>query len=322
MTTENTMQPFEKGDIFLGLTELNNPDDDHAGDGRIVQYGADMTRKGELWTEGGTHLVSGLEFDNNGLLWAFNDLSVIHVDPETGRQRPLSDKFLPRAYRSVSFAKDGSVFLGEHMKAKEKPTKGMATRTTIKFPVIPGEDVLGYGFIYKYDADWNLKNVFECETAIEFTHFKGVTHSALHPGEKSVTYATETGKRIMRYDVINDEQLSDLVTYPGEIDDQVLKDQVWVIAVKHLPDGRLLITRGDYMELLDESATVIRSYPLETYGWSDIEICGDATYCLVSNIWDGRVVKINVETGEIMGEIDTGMKAPNRTLAGIAEFKG
>ena len=238
-------------------------------------------------------------------------------DPETARQLPLSEKFLPRVYRSASFASDGGVFLGEHMKAKEKPTEGVATRTTIKFPVIPGDGVLGHGFIYKYDADWNIEAVFECETTPEFTHFKGVTHSSLHPSEQWVTYSTETGKRIMRYDIVNDEQMPDLATYPGEID-----DKVWVIAVKHLPDGRLLVTRGDYMELLDEEGDVLRTYPLETYGWSDIEICGDPAYCLVSNIWDGRVVKVDVESGEVVGEIDTGMKAPRRSLAGVAEYKG
>ena len=35
---KNTMQPFVKGDIFLGLTVLNDPDDDHAGAGRIVPF--------------------------------------------------------------------------------------------------------------------------------------------------------------------------------------------------------------------------------------------------------------------------------------------
>jgi hypothetical protein len=317
MAKENTMQPFEQGDIFLGLTELNNPDDDHAGDGRIVQYDSGLNKKGELWTEGGEHLIGGLEFDNSGRLWAFNDLAVIHVDPKSGRQLPLSESFLPRVYRSASFAKDGSAFLGEHMKAKSKPTEGVATKTTIKFPVIPGEGILGFGFIYKYDTDWSHVETFECETAPEFTHFKGVTHSTLHPDEQWVTYTTETGKRIMRYDIVNAKQMPDLMTYPGE-----MGDQVWAIAVKYLPDGRLLVTRGNFMELLDENANVLRTYPLETYGWSDIEVCGEAPYCLVSNIWDGRVVKINVETGEIVGEIDTGMKAPNRTLAGIAEYKG
>lgn len=318
MTKENTMQPFAAGDIFLGLTLLNDPDDDHAGDGRIVQYGADLQVKGELWTEGGHHFVGGLEFDNNGLLWAFNDLSVIHVDPKTGRQLPLSDKFLPRGYRSASFDKAGNVYLGEHMKAEKKPSNPIADRTTIVFPAIPGEGVLGYGYIYKYDPDWNLLKVFESETAPEMTQFKGVTHSSLHPSEQFITYATETGKRLMRYDVVNDKQLPDLVTYP----DGEGHERDWVIAVKYMADGRLLITRGDFMEVLDDEGKVLLSVPLETYGWSDIEACGDGVHCLASNIWEGTVAKLNVDSGEIVGEIDTGMKAPNRCLAGIAEYKG
>jgi len=318
MARENTIQPFEKGDILLGATLLNNPDDDHAGVGRIQQYGKDFNLKGELWTEGGDHLVGGLEFDDSGLLWAFNDLSVIHVDPKTGLQLSLSDKFLPRVYRSASFRDDGHIFLGEHMKAEKKPTEGMALRTTITFPVIPGEGVLGFGFIYEYDADWNLVKVFETETAPELTGFKGVTHSSLHPSGKYITYATETGKRIMRYDVVNNQQMPDLVTYPG--DD--IFDRVWAIAVKYLPDGRLLVTRGDFMELLDDEGNILKTYPLETYGWSDIEVCGDGEHCLVSSIWEGTVAKVHVESGEIVGMINTGMKAPNRTLAGIAEYKG
>lgn len=318
MTRESTMQPFARGDIFVACTLLNDPDDDHAGDGRIWQYDNNMQFKGELWTEGGEHFVGGLEFDPQGRLWAFNDLAVLHVDPATGRQLPLSDKFLPRCYRSASFDAQGNVYLGEHMKAEKRPDNEIARRTTTKFAVIPGEGVLGFGYVYKYSPDWELLQTFKTETAPEMTQFKGVTHSSLHPSGEFITYATETGKRLMRYDVINDRQMPDLVTYPG---DNVF-DRVWVIAVKYLPDGRLLITRGDSMEMLDESGQVLRSYPLETYGWSDIEICGDGQHCLISNIWEGTVVRVNVETGEHTGLIDTGFVAPNRCVAGVAEYKG
>jgi len=318
MTKENTMQPFVAGDIFLGLTLLNDPDDDHAGDGRIVQYGADLQKKGELWTEGGHHFVGGLECDNSGVLWAFNDLEVLHVDSKTGQQLPLTDKFLPRGYRSASFDSAGNVYLGEHMKAVKKPNNPIADRTTIKFPEIPGEGVLGYGYLYKYDSDWNLLKTFATECAPEMTQFKGVTHSSLHPDEQFITYATETGKRLMQYDVVNDKQLPDLVTYP----DGEGHEREWVIAVKYMADGRLLITRGDSMELLDDDGNVVREYPLETYGWSDIETCGDGIHCLVSNIWEGTVAKVHIDSGAIVGVIDTGMKAPNRCLAGIAEYKG
>jgi hypothetical protein len=122
----------------------------------------------------------------------------------------------------------------------------------------------------------------------------------------------------MRYDVVNNKQLPDLVTYP----DGEGHERDWVIAVKYMRDGRLLITRGDSMELLDDDGNVVREYPLETYGWSDIEACGDGVHCLASNIWEGTVAKVHVDSGEIVGVIDTGMKAPNRCLAGIAEYKG
>jgi hypothetical protein len=41
----NTMKPFEKGDIFLGCTYLNDEIDDHKGDGRILQYDKELNPK-------------------------------------------------------------------------------------------------------------------------------------------------------------------------------------------------------------------------------------------------------------------------------------
>ena len=121
VTRKSTMQPLEPGDILVGCTLLNDPDDDHAGEGRIRQYDHAMQLKGELWTEGGRHLIGGLEFDRNGILWAFNDHSVIHVDSNTGRQLPKVT-FPPRAFYSAVFAADGSVYLGEHRNAEAPPT--------------------------------------------------------------------------------------------------------------------------------------------------------------------------------------------------------
>ncbi len=317
MEYENTMRPFAAGDIFIGCTLLNDPNDDHAGTGRIRQYDEDFRYKGELWTEGGQHLVGGLSFDRNGVLWAFNDLRVIHVDPKSGRQLPLADSFLPRVYRSASFASDGSIYLGEHMLA-ENPPPGIEKLTTIKFPRVPGDGVLGYGKLYKYDADWQLVKEYDVENCPEMTGFKGVTHSTLHPGEQFVTYTAETGKRIMCYDVINDRQMPDLVTYPG--DD--LRDGVWAIAVAYLPDGRLAVTRGESFDLIDEAGAVLGEYPLEGYGWSEICPCRDGEHVIASNIWNGLVAKVNLATGAVVGQLDTGFKAPERTLAGHAEFPG
>ena len=42
------IKAFEEGDIFVGATLLNNPEDDHAGPGRIIQYDGDLNLKGIL----------------------------------------------------------------------------------------------------------------------------------------------------------------------------------------------------------------------------------------------------------------------------------
>ena len=79
---ENTIQPFEAGDIFLGCTYLNDPTDDHAGLGRILQYDANFQPRGVLWTADHRHLIIGLAFDAQGVLWGFDihTQAVIRVD--------------------------------------------------------------------------------------------------------------------------------------------------------------------------------------------------------------------------------------------------
>ena len=47
----STLQPWARGDLFVAVTELNDPADDHAGRGRILQYGADLHPKGVLELE-------------------------------------------------------------------------------------------------------------------------------------------------------------------------------------------------------------------------------------------------------------------------------
>lgn len=318
MPRESTMKPFAPGDILLGLTDLNDPTDDHAGDGRIVQYDASFNKKGELWTEGGHHLVGGLAFDRHGLLWAFNDLSVIHVDPKTGRQRPLSAKFLPRVYRSANFTSDGCTYLGEHMLARDPPP-GIEKLTTIKFPRLPDTGWLGHGKIYKYDREWNLLRQFDVDHAKELTGFKGVTHSTLHPSERFITYTAETSKRIMRFDIVAEKQMPDLVQYPGDNP----RDGNWAIALRYLPDGRLLVTRGKTMDLVDEQGQVLRTYDLgEGYGWAETALCRDGRHVLLANIWTGIAAKMDLDSGKFVATLDTGFKAPRRSLAGIAEYPG
>ena len=68
---------------------------------------------------------------------------------------------------------------------------------------IPGTDRYGYGNIHHFSKDWKHVEELEVENAEELTGFKGVTHTTLHPSEEYLTYTSETGKRVMRYDLMN-----------------------------------------------------------------------------------------------------------------------
>ena len=51
MSEESNLTTFTEGDVFVGATILNNPNDDHAGDGRIMQFDENLNQKGILWTQ-------------------------------------------------------------------------------------------------------------------------------------------------------------------------------------------------------------------------------------------------------------------------------
>ena len=149
----------------------------------------------------------------------------------------------------------------------------------------------------------------------------------LHPSETFVTYTTETGKRLMRFNIQTGSQLPDLKTIPGETKPWVL-DREWVIAVAYLSDGRLLLTRGEYVELLDEAGQTIHHYPLPNYGWAMIQPNHDESAFFTTNFFNGMMIKVSLDSGDIIGEIDsgTGVKdtplgvVPRLGLAGVAEY--
>jgi len=304
------MKSFEKGDIFLGCTYLNDEIDDHKGDGRILQYDKELNPKGVLWTQGTEHLVIGLTFDPSGILWGFDmhNHVVVRVSPD-GVQLP-NHHFADRAFSNVTFDSQGNIYLGEGL-VGNTPYPGSYLKR------LPGLDLLGYGNIYQYNQEFELVTVFDVAYSPEFHQFKGVTHSTMHPSEKFITYTTEIGKKVMRYDIVNDKQMEDLVVLPGDLTDRVV-----AIAVNYLPDGNLLHSRGDYFEILDEQGNVIKTINLPEHGWGIAQItpAADGEHVLTANIFSGIMLKVRLDDGEVVGSIDTGFKVPKRSLGGVAEY--
>jgi outer membrane protein assembly factor BamB len=319
MTKESTIQPFAKGDILVGCTLLNNPDDDHAGPGRIIQYDADFNEKGVLWTEGTTHLVGGLKFGPDGNLWAFdsNAHAVLRISPE-GKQLPAI-KFADRSFSHCNFAPDGSVLMGEHLfgdgsNFPEWMGKYEDMGTTLT--KIPGEDVFGHGHIFRFTMDGVLIKEYSNEVHGGMTGFLGCTTASLAPDGKTMLYSSETGPRVMQYDLEADKQLPDFLTFEPRAG--------MVLVATYQPDGTILmikaVSRSDFvLQHLSAEGEELRTYELPGPGWAIISPSIEDNIIFIGNFFSGTVAKFDLDKGEIVAQTKTGVE---RSLAGIAQYAG
>lgn len=89
----------------------------------------------------------------------------------------------------------------------------------------------------------------------------------------------------------------------------------------YLCDGTLLLLRGSFIDFINESGDSVRQIHLDDYGYAMITISHDEQSVFVTNIFTGVMSKVDIASGEICGQIDTGMAKPRRSLAGVAEFR-
>lgn len=310
----NGLKPFAKGDVFVGVSELNDPTDDHAGRGRIVQYDANLKPKGVLWLDNTTHLVGGLKFDARGVLWAFDmhAFLVLNIHPD-GRVQ-IRDEFPARAFSHVNFARDGSLYLSEHVVGDSiRPEIAARMKTTI--PHFPGGNRYGDGHVFHFTAGGKLLREHATQTHGGMGGFLGVTMSALSPDGRTLVYCSETGPRLFRYDLAGDRQLPDLQSFqppfqgPPEM----------FFAMAHAPDGTLLVLRGGRIDVVDGAGQTLRSIPLEGFGWATIEVAHDGRAAYLGNFFTGELLKISLPGGTKLASVNTGQA---RSLAGIAQYAG
>lgn len=303
-------RPWARGDVFVGATVLNDPKDDHAGRGRIIQYDADLNEKGVLWIAESTHLVGGLKFDPRGRLWAFDSQAFLVLVIErdgTVRRRD----FGKRAFSHVNFGPDGSLYFGEHVVGSTiKPEIRARMGTTI--PRMPGTDRFGDGHVWRFREDGTLVKEYATATHGGMGGFLGVTMSALSPDGRTLVYCSETGPRLMRYDLENDRQLPDLLSFPEG-------QREMFFSMAYGPGGQLYVLRGGRLDRLDEAGRTLRSYPLEGFGWATLALDGNGAHAYVGNFFTGELAKLSLESGEKLASRQTGGA---KSLAGVALFEG
>jgi hypothetical protein len=303
---ESTLQPFAIGDVFVGATFLNDPDDDHAGRGRILQFDADLNPRGVLWVEGTTHLVYGLTFAPTGELWAFDPWSwlVINVGPD-GLQRP-NRRFAERAFSLVHFTADGNLWFTESLGGDHQPEP-----LTTRHRPLPGHDsLLGEAGVYCYSPAGELLQSWHPDYHGGMSGSMAITHSVLAADQRTLIYVSETGPRLMRFDLQTGEQLPDLQSFPDG------QRQMFFDLIADT-DQSLLVCRGDRVDRLDTTGQVLRSYPLEEFGWS---VIGTATpeLAYVANWFTGEVVRLDLGSGAVTARVSIAPKC----IAGLAQYAG
>jgi len=316
MTKESTIQPFAAGDILVGATVLNNPDDDHAGDGRIIQYDSDLNEKGVLWTEGTSHLIGGLRFGPDNTLWAFDSAAYAVMNIDTNGKQTTLEGFPKKSFSNVCFTADGNVIVGEHLVGNEiklPPERPLGTT----LPLMPGSDLFGEGHTFRCSPTGDVLKEYATETHGGMPGFLGVNSTALSADGKTFLYLSELGNRVFRYDLEAEKQLDDLITYDPESGDMAM-------CLVYQPDGQLLLIQANFrkgfnLHKIDENGNSTQEWPMPGPGWAAMGTSTDANIALIGNFFTGAVAKFDLSKGEIVAQAETGVE---RALAGIAQFPG
>lgn len=308
---QSSLQSFARGDVFVGATLLNNPDDDHAGRGRILQFDADLNLKGVLWIDDTSHLIGGLNIGPDGTLWGFDSFAwaVVRVKPD-GTPLPTK-KFADRPFGSVQFLDNGHFILIEYLKGSAQPEN-----LTTRYPYLPDHpESVGLGEIYEYDAEGNLVRKFEPDVHGGVSGSMGATHTTLASDGRTLIYTSETGPRLMRFDLETGAQLADLMTLP---DSPPGAPPAMMFDVEHLKDDRLVLPIGTKVTIIRETGEEILSFPLEGFGWALVApgLNGETAYA--ANWFTGGLVKLSLDTGEIRARVTIAPKC----LSGIVQFQG
>ena len=307
----STAKPFVAGDIFVAATVMDVPDDDHAGTGRLLQFGADLKLKGVLWIRDTTHKIGGLAFGPDGTLWGSAPISwqVIEIDTDA-TQKPIRS-FAQRPFSSVTFAPDGTLLFGEHLIGGKRKI----TFNTTQFDYLPGEIVIGRGNVLRFSTDGRFIEEYATDTHGGVVGIHGVTSTVLTDDGKRMIYISETGNRVMQYDLESRRQLPDLVNF-GEVEGA----PAMVLVMTQMPDGRLVIGTGTSVILLDQySGKIVREIKMDRIGWAAVAPSTDPGHLLLGNFFDGEFVKLRVSDGEIVARNTIGEE---RSLSGIAQFPG
>ena len=138
-----------------------------------------------------------------------------------------------------------------------------------------------------------------------------MTNMFLADGDKTAIYISETGKRVMQYDLAAGQQGADLFV----LDDE---DEKSTAGIAKAPGGNILMATVYGVCLYSQAGEMLKEYDIpKDRGWSAIRLSADGTAFFVANFFTGRLEKRALDSGKIIAAKDTGLVY---RLASIAEI--
>lgn len=303
-TSSNELLPFAKGDVLVGCTLLNDPADDHRGRGRILHYDSTLQFRQTLWLDDTTHIVQGLSFAPNGMLWVFDAFAhkVIWLKPNG--QRAPCPSFPQRAFAHINFAADGRYFLGENFVGERSR---VPLKTTL--PFVPGTQRFGDGYLYEFSPQHELMHIHATPVHGGMGGFQGLTSSTLVNQDRTLIYTSESGPRIMRWDLQKRRALPDLVRHADDSGRMFFE-------IRLESAGTILVLTGLTIEQYTQDGLLQRVYPLGSFGWASMSRPREKRVYL-SNFFSGEIACLDLVTGAIIARAQTGIR---KSASGLDQY--
>lgn len=291
------MQP---GDLFLVLNEIDQSRIDYrkgiSGQCRIVHYDRDFNPRGELWTGEAGMLVGLLYNPDDRRLYATNPQrnSILAYDA-SGEKHCLGGYLPERRYGNMALARNGDILIGVH-----------------SLYGTPVEDEHGDGKLIRFNPQSREVSFHEVEIDGGRGGRHCISNLALDADDRTVYYVSEAGRRLCRYDTESRRQLSDFITF-GE------DDAMRTYGLGVLPGGEVLMASGEGAVLFSPRGEMLQNYevPLAN-GWTRAKPALGGEHFYLSNFLHGLLQRRDIVTGEVVSELNTGLKC---SLLSLSEYQ-
>lgn len=279
------------GDICIAATYQVGEVDirRNSGECRVLVYDRAMNLKGALWT-GETGLILGLAYCQNSRTLLVSDASsrTLHRFSSAGELLPPFAAMQGKPFGPIAAASDGSIIIGEHLKGDAPP-------------------FLGGGEIYCFDGEGAQLANHAAERDPGKFGFHGVTNMALTDSDQTVIYISETGKRVMRYDLARGRQMPDLFSLTGKSVGDDDEDMV-TAGISLLAGGNILLSHVYGAGVFSPQGEILKAYDIpNTRGWAAVKASADGSAFFIANFFTGRLEKRDLNSGEIIKAVETGM---------------